>query len=124
MTASGLDSAQSTSNASTVPAAAASAEEVGEDRNSAKHLYCVTAQSPTITSHSLTCNFTSQTATNLIIAKSTLIEVHHLTPNGIEAVISVPLYARIGQFKKRFKQHYAFSSKQSIAQPFAASPGR
>uniref|UniRef100_A0A7N0V777 DNA damage-binding protein 1 n=1 Tax=Kalanchoe fedtschenkoi TaxID=63787 RepID=A0A7N0V777_KALFE len=57
--------------------------------------YVVTAHKPTNVTHSCVGNFTGPQELNLIIAKCTRIEIHLLTPQGLQPVLDVPLYGRI-----------------------------
>lgn len=55
----------------------------------------MTAHKPTNVTHSCVGNFTSPQELNLIIAKCTRIEIHLLTPQGLQAMLDVPIYGRI-----------------------------
>ncbi|KAL4855081.1 DNA damage-binding protein 1 [Chlorella vulgaris] len=57
--------------------------------------YVVSAHKPTSVQHSAVGHFTSATDLNLIISKSTRLEVHRLTPEGLQGVLDVPLYGRV-----------------------------
>lgn len=57
--------------------------------------YIVTAQKPTVVTHSVTGNFTAPDHLNLILAKCNRLEIHRLTPEGLEPVLDVPIYGRI-----------------------------
>lgn len=57
--------------------------------------YCVTAHKPTAVIASVVGNFTGPNDVNLIIAKSTQIEVHKLTPHGLELVMDLPIFGRV-----------------------------
>ncbi|PIA41691.1 hypothetical protein AQUCO_02200250v1 [Aquilegia coerulea] len=57
--------------------------------------YVVTAHKPTSVSHSCVGNFTGPQELNLIIAKCTRIEIHLLTPQGLQPMLDVPIYGRI-----------------------------
>ncbi|KAL2629921.1 hypothetical protein R1flu_014607 [Riccia fluitans] len=57
--------------------------------------YVVTAHKPTNVTHSCVGNFTGPQELNLIIAKCTRIEIHLLTPHGLQPMLDVPLYGRI-----------------------------
>ncbi|KAI9216712.1 hypothetical protein BC828DRAFT_409186, partial [Blastocladiella britannica] len=59
------------------------------------HPLYVTASPPTAVSHSCRGAFTSPTASNLIVCKSTLLELHALTANGVELLRTEKLFARI-----------------------------
>ncbi|XWS62379.1 hypothetical protein CRYUN_Cryun06bG0005900 [Craigia yunnanensis] len=57
--------------------------------------YVVTAHKPTNVTHSCVGNFTSPQELNLITAKCTRIEIHLLTPQGLQPMLDVPIYGRI-----------------------------
>ncbi|KAH8952399.1 hypothetical protein BDL97_09G083300 [Sphagnum fallax] len=57
--------------------------------------YVVTAHKPTNVTHSCVGNFTNPQELNLIIAKCTRIEIHLLTPAGLQPMLDVPIYGRI-----------------------------
>ncbi|KAL3687828.1 hypothetical protein R1sor_014137 [Riccia sorocarpa] len=57
--------------------------------------YVVTAHKPTNVTHSCVGNFTGPQELNLIIAKCTRIEIHLLTPQGLQPMLDVPIYGRI-----------------------------
>ena len=63
--------------------------------SSSQYNYVVTAQKPTAVSHSVVGHFTSPTELSLIIAKYTRIEIHLLTPDGLQPLLDVPVYGRI-----------------------------
>jgi hypothetical protein len=48
--------------------------------------YVVTAQKPTAVTHSLTAAFTGPDQLNLILIKSTRLEIHTMGPEGLVAV--------------------------------------
>lgn len=62
-------------------------------------LYVVSAQKATAVGHSVTGYFTSSTDLNLVIAKGNSLEVHTLTPEGLQGVTTVPIYGRIASLK-------------------------
>nr|CAB3460553.1 unnamed protein product [Digitaria exilis] len=66
--------------------------------------YVVTAHKPTSVSHSCVGNFTSPNQLNLIIAKCTRIEIHLLTPQGLQPMLDVPIYGRIATIEL-FRPH-------------------
>ncbi|KAK1280307.1 DNA damage-binding protein 1 [Acorus gramineus] len=66
--------------------------------------YVVTAHKPTAVSHSCVGNFTSPHELNLIIAKCTRIEIHLLTPQGLQPMLDVPIYGRIATLEL-FRPH-------------------
>ncbi|CAK4097320.1 unnamed protein product [Aphanomyces euteiches] len=57
--------------------------------------YVVTAQKPTSVTHSCVGHFTGAADTNLILGKSTRVEIHLLTPEGLTPVHDVAIYGRI-----------------------------
>ncbi|XP_047339396.1 DNA damage-binding protein 1 [Impatiens glandulifera] len=57
--------------------------------------YAVTAHKPTNVTHSCVGYFTGSQELNLIIAKCTRIEIHLLTPQGLQPLLDVPIYGRI-----------------------------
>eukprot|EP01112_Ceratiomyxa_fruticulosa_P020970 TRINITY_DN7283_c0_g1_i2.p1 TRINITY_DN7283_c0_g1~~TRINITY_DN7283_c0_g1_i2.p1 ORF type:complete len:1042 (-),score=227.88 TRINITY_DN7283_c0_g1_i2:442-3567(-) len=57
--------------------------------------FVCTASKPTAVTHSVTGNFTSPSAKNLIISKCTRIEIHLLTPEGLRPLHDVPINGRI-----------------------------
>ncbi|CAN1823275.1 DNA damage-binding protein 1 [Linum perenne] len=71
--------------------------------------YVVTAHKPTNVTHSCVGNFTSPQELNLIIAKCTRIEIHLLTPQGLQSfllqpLLDVPIYGRIATLEL-FRPH-------------------
>ncbi|KAK3419095.1 hypothetical protein EUGRSUZ_H04822 [Eucalyptus grandis] len=66
--------------------------------------YVVTAHKPTNVTHSCVGNFTGPQELNLIIAKCTRIEIHLLTPQGLQAMLDVPIYGRIATLEL-FRPH-------------------
>lgn len=66
--------------------------------------YVVTAHKPTNVTHSRVGNFTSPQELNLIIAKCTRIEIHLLTPHGLQPMVDVPIYGRIATLEL-FRPH-------------------
>eukprot|EP00994_Dinema_validum_P003899 NODE_1914_length_812_cov_8.851900_g1514_i0.p1 GENE.NODE_1914_length_812_cov_8.851900_g1514_i0~~NODE_1914_length_812_cov_8.851900_g1514_i0.p1 ORF type:complete len:227 (-),score=27.34 NODE_1914_length_812_cov_8.851900_g1514_i0:93-773(-) len=57
--------------------------------------YVVTVQNPTAATHSLKANFTSPTDLNLIVSKSTRIEIHLVNSEGLQPILDVPLNGRV-----------------------------
>ncbi|GJP48061.1 hypothetical protein CLOM_g7334 [Closterium sp. NIES-68] len=57
--------------------------------------YVVTAHKPTAVTHSLVGSFTGSHDMNLIVGKSTRMEIYLLTPQGLQPLVDVPLYGRI-----------------------------
>ncbi|XP_070052386.1 DNA damage-binding protein 1 isoform X1 [Nicotiana tomentosiformis] len=71
--------------------------------------YVVTAHKPTNATHSCVGNFTAPHELNLIIAKCTRIEIHLLTPQGLQCIclqpmLDVPIYGRIATLEL-FRPH-------------------
>ncbi|KAD7117821.1 hypothetical protein E3N88_05089 [Mikania micrantha] len=66
--------------------------------------YVVTAHKPTNVTHSCVGNFTGPQELNLIIAKCTRIEIHLLTPEGLQPMLDVPIYGRIATLEL-FRPH-------------------
>ncbi|KOM28694.1 hypothetical protein LR48_Vigan564s000400 [Vigna angularis] len=66
--------------------------------------YVVTAHKPTNVTHSCVGNFTSPQDLNLIIAKCTRIEIHLLSPQGLQPMLDVPIYGRIATLEL-FRPH-------------------
>ncbi|KAI5671045.1 hypothetical protein M9H77_11409 [Catharanthus roseus] len=66
--------------------------------------YVVTAHKPTNVTHSCVGNFTGPQELNLIIAKCTRIEIHLLTPQGLQPMLDVPIYGRIATLEL-FRPH-------------------
>ncbi|KAJ0844874.1 putative transcription factor WD40-like family [Helianthus annuus] len=66
--------------------------------------YVVTAHKPTNVTHSCVGNFTGSQELNLIIAKCTRIEIHLLTPQGLQPMLDVPIYGRIATLEL-FRPH-------------------
>lgn len=61
--------------------------------------YVVTAQKPTNVSRSVVGNFTSADDINLIISKSTRLEIHTLSAEGLKGVADVPIFGRISALR-------------------------
>ncbi|KAM0921927.1 hypothetical protein ACQ4PT_006526 [Festuca glaucescens] len=66
--------------------------------------YVVTAHKPTSVSHSCVGNFTGPHQLNLIVAKCTRIEIHLLTPQGLQPMLDAPIYGRIATIEL-FRPH-------------------
>jgi len=45
--------------------------------------------------HSLACNFTSDNAQNLLVAKCTHLVLYDVTPTGLQPLLDIPIYGRI-----------------------------
>ncbi|WIA28318.1 hypothetical protein OEZ86_010868 [Tetradesmus obliquus] len=61
--------------------------------------YHVTAHKPTAVRHCAVGSFTSPNETNLIIGRSTHLDIQVLTPEGLKAVQTVPLYGVLSALK-------------------------
>ncbi|GIL63559.1 hypothetical protein Vafri_17600, partial [Volvox africanus] len=57
--------------------------------------YVVTAHKPTAVTHAVVASFTGPTDVNLITACSTRLEIRTLGPQGLSAVLDVPIYGNI-----------------------------
>ncbi|KXJ05934.1 DNA damage-binding protein 1, partial [Exaiptasia diaphana] len=57
--------------------------------------YVVTAQKPTAVNAVVVGNFTGPDDLNLVIAKSTRIEIHLVTPEGLRPVLDVGIYGKV-----------------------------
>ncbi|KAG9145181.1 hypothetical protein Leryth_008967 [Lithospermum erythrorhizon] len=66
--------------------------------------YVVTAHKPTNVTHSAVGNFTGPQELNLILAKCTRIEIHNLTPQGLQPTLDLPIYGRIATLEL-FRPH-------------------
>ncbi|KAL3616849.1 DNA damage-binding protein 1a [Castilleja foliolosa] len=66
--------------------------------------YVVTAHKPTNVTHSCVGNFTAPNELNLIVAKCTRIEIHMLSPQGLQPILDVPIYGRIATLEL-FRPH-------------------
>jgi DNA damage-binding protein 1 len=62
--------------------------------------YQVTAHPATAVTHSLLGNFTSSTTQSLVLSKGTRIEVYEVTEQGLQPILDVPIYGRIGAMEK------------------------
>ncbi len=61
--------------------------------------YVVTAQKPTNITSAICCHFTGSDVTNLILCKSTKIDILNVTASGLEVFREIPLYGRIALIK-------------------------
>mmetsp|Transcript_40860 Transcript_40860/g.102893 ORF Transcript_40860/g.102893 Transcript_40860/m.102893 type:complete len:1012 (-) Transcript_40860:694-3729(-) len=61
--------------------------------------YVVTAQKPTAVTHAVVGNFTHPSHLNLIICKTTRIEIHKLTAEGLMPMHDVNIYGRVACFQ-------------------------
>ena len=57
--------------------------------------YAVTAQPPTAVTHALKARLTGPDDDNLVVVRSTLLEVYTVSPEGLVSVANVPLYGRV-----------------------------
>ncbi|EFN59838.1 hypothetical protein CHLNCDRAFT_29381 [Chlorella variabilis] len=67
--------------------------EIGQE--GCQYNYVVSAHKPTSVQHSAVGHFTAASDLNLVISKSTQLEVHRLTAEGLQGVLDVPLYGRV-----------------------------
>lgn len=63
------------------------------------HNYYVTAHKPTGVHLSVSGNFTSKSDLNLIVAKTTRLEIHLITPDGLRPLLDIGVYGRIAALK-------------------------
>uniref|UniRef100_A0A1S4KAR1 RSE1/DDB1/CPSF1 first beta-propeller domain-containing protein n=5 Tax=Culex pipiens complex TaxID=518105 RepID=A0A1S4KAR1_CULQU len=63
------------------------------------HNYIVTAQKPTAVTACVTGNFTSTTDLNLIVAKSSRLEIYLVTPEGLRPIKEVGINGKIAVMK-------------------------
>lgn len=61
--------------------------------------YVVSAHKPTCVTHSVVGHFTSPSTLNLIISKTTRIEVHSITPDGLQPMLDFGIYGRISSLQ-------------------------
>eukprot|EP00889_Picochlorum_renovo_P004265 jgi/Picre1/31295/NNA_006648.t1 len=66
-----------------------------KDAISCAYNYILTAHKPTSVTQSAVGSFTGSSDVNLIVAKSSRLEIHRLTEEGLQGLIDVPLYGRI-----------------------------
>jgi hypothetical protein len=64
-----------------------------------RYSYIATAQKSTGVTHALVGSFTAPGELNLILGKTTRLEVHTVTPDGLQPVFSDALYGRIATMK-------------------------
>ncbi|KNC54611.1 DNA damage-binding protein 1 [Thecamonas trahens ATCC 50062] len=57
--------------------------------------YVVTAQKPTAVTDALVASFSSASERNLIVCKTTLVEVYTLAPAGLVPLLELPLYGKV-----------------------------
>lgn len=76
----------------------------------------VSAQKPTAITHAVTGNFTGPDDLNLIVAKTTRIEIHLLTSDGLKPLLDVNIYGRIATMSlfraSKQKQDFLFISTE------------
>jgi DNA damage-binding protein 1 len=61
-----------------------------------RHFYTVTANKPTIVSHTLLANFIAPNQQNLIIFRISRLEVYSINNEGIKLELDLPIYGRVG----------------------------
>jgi DNA damage-binding protein 1 len=59
------------------------------------YLYAVTAQKATGVTHAVVGAFTGSAALNLVLAKTSRLEIHAITASGLTPIYEVGLYGRI-----------------------------
>jgi hypothetical protein len=69
---------------------------------SSRYVYAVSAQPPTLVTHTAVCHFTSRSELNLLLVRSTRLEVYRVVvaggggaEEGLDAVLDVPIYGRV-----------------------------
>lgn len=63
------------------------------------YFYYATSQKPTGVSHSAVGSFTAAGDLNLILAKSSRLELYKITPEGLEHMYETSLYGRISTMR-------------------------
>jgi DNA damage-binding protein 1 len=63
------------------------------------YLYLATSQKPTGVTHAITGAFTGGRDLNLILGKTSRLEIHTITPEGLVPVTDVGLYGRIANMQ-------------------------
>lgn len=66
---------------------------------SATYHYVATSAKPSAVSHAVVGHFTAPDELNLVIAKSTRLELHTITPDGLQPLYDVPVYGRIAAMR-------------------------
>jgi len=66
--------------------------------SSPEYNYVVTAHRPTVVTHAVVCSFTGPSEKNLILAKSSCLEIRKLAPTGLVSVTEIPIYGKIAVF--------------------------
>lgn len=61
--------------------------------------YACTLQRPTICTHAIKGNFTGPDDINLIVAKSTTLEIHKVGPDGLTSMVDTDIYGRVLSLK-------------------------
>lgn len=69
------------------------------EKSAMAYHYVVTAQKPTAVSACITGNFTSPFDLNLLVAKTTRLEMYLVTPEGLKPMKEVGLYGRVAKMK-------------------------
>jgi hypothetical protein len=63
------------------------------------YLYAATSQKPTGVTHAITGSFTGARDVNLILGKTSRLEIHTVTPTGLQPVADVGIYGRIANMQ-------------------------
>ena len=58
-------------------------------------MYVAHAQQPTVITQSLTCNLTSGSTTNLVLARCSRLDVMAVTPQGLQLLKELPIHGRV-----------------------------
>jgi len=100
--------APSAPSSSSSAAAAATSSTPSSLPASSRFAYVVNAHPPSVVTHTLVCNFTSANDLNLILIRSSRMEIYRVSESGIEPLTDVPLYARVADIK-------AFRTKSDVS---------
>ena len=60
-----------------------------------RYLYVASAQRPTGVTHAVTGAVTAANSVDLVLAKTNHLEIHAVTPDGLQPVYDVPINGRI-----------------------------
>ena len=62
---------------------------------SSRYTYAVTAQPPTLVTQTAVCSFTHAADKNLLLVRSSRLEIYKVTVDGLENILEVPIYGRV-----------------------------